>query len=402
MVTSSLSSLPLLTPLRGFAALFVVLYHARLVLFPQWKSSIAGYTYFLERGYIWVDLFFILSGYVMIHVYRNTFKDGVTLTDWRQFMWLRFSRIYPLFLITLLTLIAWESFKASEGILFYAGPLMEKWNLAGQAPFEGPYNRGDAILSNLLMLQSMETSGGLSWNISSWSLSIEWLVYLCFPAIALTLLKPFGRSYVVPVIALLMVYALVAQSNSLDHTKSAEALIRGASGFMLGAWMCSNVSHGWMAKCQGGFWVWAMVVGVVFSMHFRSSSLSLMSTYVFMTLLVGISAVQMKPKQRLIRILDNRVTQFLGDISYSVYLWHAVLLLAGTELIHYVAPEKLAWWYEQTTWSAGLIGITVFLAMTIIVSTLSYHGIERPAQRWLRGLFQEKPQKKSNTATNIP
>lgn len=137
MATSSLPPLPLLTPLRGFAALFVVLYHARLVLFPQWKSPIADYTYFLERGYIWVDLFFILSGYVMIHVYRNTFKDGVTLSNWRQFMWLRFSRIYPLFLITLLTLIAWESFKASEGILFYAGPLAESWGLAGQAPFEG-------------------------------------------------------------------------------------------------------------------------------------------------------------------------------------------------------------------------------------------------------------------------
>lgn len=390
MATSSLPPLPLLTPLRGFAALFVVLYHARLVLFPQWKSPIKDYTYFLERGYIWVDLFFILSGFVMIHVYRNTFKDGVTLTNWRQFMWLRFSRIYPLFLITLLTLIAWESFKASEGILFYAGPLAESWGLAGQAPFEGPYNRGDAILSNLLMLQSMETSGGLSWNISSWSLSIEWLVYLCFPAMAASLLKPFGRSYVIPVLALFMVYALVAQSNSLDHTKSAEALIRGASGFMLGAWMCSNINKSWMARCQGGFWVWAMIAGVVFSMHFRSSQLSLMSTYVFMTLLVGISAVQMQPKQMFIRILDNRFTQFLGDISYSVYLWHAVLLLAGTELIHYIAPEKLAWWYEQTSWTAGLIGITAFLAITVVVSTLSYHGIERPAQRLLRGISKEK------------
>lgn len=217
---------------------------------------------------------------------------------------------------------------------------------------------------------------------------------------AVSLLKPFGRSYVIPVLALLMVYALVAQSNSLDHTKSAEALIRGASGFMLGAWMCSNINNSWMARCQGGFWVWAMIAGVVFSMHFRSSQLSLMSTYVFMTLLVGISAVQMQPKQLFIRILDNRFTQFLGDISYSVYLWHAVLLLAGTEVIHYIAPEKLAWWYEQTSWTAGLIGITLFLAITVAVSTLSYHGIERPAQRWLRNLSQGKYVQKTKTTVS--
>ncbi|ALP42056.1 acyltransferase [Aeromonas schubertii] len=68
----AVTQLLLLGPLRGFAACMVVLFHARLLLFPQWKESIAGATQLIENGYLWVDLFFILSGLVMAHVYART------------------------------------------------------------------------------------------------------------------------------------------------------------------------------------------------------------------------------------------------------------------------------------------------------------------------------------------
>lgn len=377
--------LPLLTPLRGFAALFVVFFHARLILFPQWKDHIASYTYFLENSYIWVDLFFILSGYVMVHVYRDAFKkEGVTFYNWWCFMHLRFSRVYPLFLVTLLALIGWESYKAVHGITFYAGPLAESWGMIGQQAFEGPFNHASSIFANLLMLQSIDNSPALSWNISSWSLSVEWIIYWFFPLIASCLLKTRGRSWAVPVIALLLIYSQIVQGNTLDYTKGEFALCRGLSGFVLGAWLCHCGAQALFSKLQGGIWIWGIIAGIVISMHVKPSPLSLMSTYILFAALVGVSAVQRNPKQFLTRVLDNRVTQILGDISYSVYLWHAVLILAGTEVIHYVAPEPLAWWYQQTSVISCVVGLIAFSGVTILVSTLSYRLIERPAQLWLR------------------
>lgn len=129
--------LPMLTSIRGFAALIVSYFHARLVLFPQWKAGIAESTQFLEVGFIWVDLFFILSGYVMMHVYRESFQSEVTFAKWRGFMWLRFSRIYPLFLTTLLVLVLWESYKYLNAMYFYGGPLLGSWGMNGAPALKG-------------------------------------------------------------------------------------------------------------------------------------------------------------------------------------------------------------------------------------------------------------------------
>ncbi len=115
-------SLPLLTPLRGIAALMVVLFHARLLLFPQWMESIAGHTQLIENGYLWVDLFFILSGLVLAHVYGETFARTPRTIGYGRFLWLRLTRVYPLYLVTLLLLVGWELYKAHHGIGFYAGP----------------------------------------------------------------------------------------------------------------------------------------------------------------------------------------------------------------------------------------------------------------------------------------
>ncbi len=118
-------SLPLLTPLRGMAALMVVLFHARLLLFPQWMESIAGHTQLIENGYLWVDLFFILSGLVLAHVYGEAFARTPRTISYGRFLWLRLTRVYPLYLVTLLLLVGWELYKANHGIGFYAGPLFK-------------------------------------------------------------------------------------------------------------------------------------------------------------------------------------------------------------------------------------------------------------------------------------
>jgi peptidoglycan/LPS O-acetylase OafA/YrhL len=173
-------SLPLLTPLRGIAALMVVLFHARLLLFPQWMESIAGHTQLIENGYLWVDLFFILSDVVLAHVYGETFTGPSRRIGYGCFLWLRLTRVYPLYLLTLLLLVGWELYKAQHGVGFYAGPLFKMWEWEGMPPFGSPFTPAEALPSAFLLLQVV-TDHGLTWNFAAWSLSVEWISYLLFP-----------------------------------------------------------------------------------------------------------------------------------------------------------------------------------------------------------------------------
>lgn len=70
--------LPSLTPLRGVAALWVVLYHycGTAQFLPN--LDITPHSYLISKGYLAVDMFFILSGFVMAHVYRRTFSESVS------------------------------------------------------------------------------------------------------------------------------------------------------------------------------------------------------------------------------------------------------------------------------------------------------------------------------------
>lgn len=383
-------SIPILTPLRGIAALCVVFFHARLVIFSQWKDPVGEYTQFIENSYLWVDLFFILSGFVMMHIYQQTFSKGITFSSWRQFMWLRFSRIYPLFLVTLLVLVLWETIKSSAGIGFYGGALFESWGVSGIPAFAGPFNRAEALLPNALMLQGV-LEKDLSWNISSWSLSVEWLSYMVFPFLVPALAARRRMTLWVPVVFLLLLMGINAHHGSLDVTGGFLAYLRAIASFALGSWMCTIIVSQARKKLLNNDGLLLLVFSAsLWMLHLPKSPSHNVITVTVFALLVFVAAQQTERKTPVFKLLDNRVTRFLGDISYSLYLWHAVLMLAGIEIIHLAMPELLAWWNTQTEWWVGLTGAAVFIAVTIGVSTLSYYYLERPAMKLLRNKFKRQ------------
>jgi peptidoglycan/LPS O-acetylase OafA/YrhL len=102
--------LPSLTPLRGVAALWVVLYHycGTAQFLPN--LDITPHSYLISKGYLAVDMFFILSGFVMAHVYRRTFSESVS-KHYRGFLVARIARLYPLhvFILALFILAATAS-----------------------------------------------------------------------------------------------------------------------------------------------------------------------------------------------------------------------------------------------------------------------------------------------------
>jgi peptidoglycan/LPS O-acetylase OafA/YrhL len=381
--------IPLLTPLRGIAALCVAIFHARLIFFPQWKEPLSEYTLFLENSYLWVDLFFLLSGFVMMHVYKKTFIQGVDASQWKQFMWLRFSRIYPLFIITLLVLFLWESIKYSQNIGFYGGPLLGSWGLTGIPAFEGPFNTFDSLLSNVFMFHAI-TSSSLTWNIASWSLSVEWLSYMVFPFMVPILSMRTRITLWIPALVWLILFSLNQTYGSLDITHGLSSFMRALCGFVLGGWLCNIIVPSNLKRIINNDLVLLVVlVSSFLLMHIQvAAHLNIM----MFALLVFISSQQERRNTLVFIFFDNRVTRFLGDISYSLYLWHVVLLLPGIELLNVLMPDLLKVWFTQTDWSIGLLGVLTYIMVTIIVSTLSFNFIERPLMKKLRTKFV-KPSK---------
>ncbi|MBE0593619.1 MAG: acyltransferase, partial [Gemmatimonadales bacterium] len=166
--TFQLPDLRILTPLRGIAALWVVVYHYGHQYLPALQPAQSGQL--VEKGYLAVDLFFMLSGFVLTHVYH---RDFVRFDPgrYREFLAARIARLYPLHLLVLLAFVA-------TAIL---GRMLD-FALNGRfetLPLEGAHSVL-ALLANLLMLQGL-AAGELSWNYPAWSISVEFFAYLLFP-----------------------------------------------------------------------------------------------------------------------------------------------------------------------------------------------------------------------------
>jgi peptidoglycan/LPS O-acetylase OafA/YrhL len=133
-----------LTSFRGIAALWVVLYHYVVVYFSQLNPS--QYTHFVEKGYLAVDLFFMLSGFVLTHVYRRAFSEGIA-KHYKHFLLSRIARLYPLHIMVLLLFVATA---VTSRLLECA--VTGKYETI---PIQGPRSLA-AFLANLFMLQGLQ------------------------------------------------------------------------------------------------------------------------------------------------------------------------------------------------------------------------------------------------------
>src|SRR5258706_2626883 len=148
-----------LTSIRGIAAMAVVLYHFQGNF--SYEFYLHKSTLLFSRGYLWVDFFFLLSGFILSHVHAEEFNRG--LTTYRTFLFKRIARAYPLHVFTLFVLLlpaCWPTVQAMQ----------DRRTVA-------------SFVSNLLLVQAWGPTSHLSWNYPSWSISDEWAAYLLFPVI---------------------------------------------------------------------------------------------------------------------------------------------------------------------------------------------------------------------------
>lgn len=357
-----------LDSLRGICACMVVLLH----------FVTQGYIHALpavQNGFLFVDFFFVLSGFVIGSSYGERLAGGFRIRD---FMWLRLGRVYPLHFVMLMCFLAFEIIFA----LFMA-------DLGNRRPFEGIFS--PVILGySLLLVQIFFGPDATPWNGPSWSIAAEVWTYLIF-----AILLRYAFRFIMPLCLLIALVATIVLSQLTDRYIAVfhdGALLRCMYGFALGiiGWRIADK----VASLRFGrgiddlIEVAAVVVTILFVSYGAVGPVSLAAPLVFFFTVLVFSR-----EQGLVsRMLKLAPFVLVGTLSYSIYMIHGFILyrfvnglsvvekLTGFDAVHSVG--------EHNSVGGGALfsdAMTVlFLAIVIFLSYLSYRFIELPGQRFSR------------------
>lgn len=347
--------------LRGIAALLVVVFHFRH-FGPWFGLPWVGGSEFLNKGYLWVDLFFVLSGFVLAHVYAHGFRHGLPRWDQvRTFWWARFARVYPLHLAALLLLIGLVAVGFIQP-LGHNGRCYDLWNLA----------------ASLGLVHVWGLTTGLCWNVPSWSIAAEAAVYALFPwLVPLVMGMPRRWRRLVPVACIAGLVALVVivgkEGLNIHHTLGA---LRCLPSFILGLWIFheKEAGAGWQRAVQTDTGCLLAGVSVILLMHHGAPDILIVTA---MALLVaGMAGNQ----GTFGGMLSAWPFVWLGAISYAVYMLHWPLLLIAASLLELWFPAQ----EEPFSRPIRAMLYAAYLSVLLAVSTLTYHFLEVPARRRLR------------------
>lgn len=348
---SSRRQLDALTGIRGLAAWLVVLYHIRASFAP----SLAGWTIAAaSKGYLAVDFFFVLSGFVL----WMTWGQRLTVERWRavtDFLRKRIARIWPLHAVILSATILLAVVLAATG-----------------RPLPPHYRWGELPL-HFLLVQNWGFTTQLAWNDPSWSISAELAAYIAF-----ALLMPIGARIRVASRTLRIVLPLTAAialpflldrffafhgENTLGADIPYFGLARCLAEFASGVAMCmvwQRADGPLLRGCTATALAGSLVLWL--SGNARETLIIPLAFAALVPLVASTSAMPQNP-------LSARVAVFLGEISYSTYLVHFLLW----------ALFKLAFVRDATNVSLSLGGL--YLIITFAASVVLYRSVEVPARR---------------------
>jgi peptidoglycan/LPS O-acetylase OafA/YrhL len=370
-----------LTGLRIVAAVWVVLFHFRPMLgdaSPGFRDAIAPV---LNCGAQGVDLFFILSGFVLTWNYLDRMGRSWSTRATLHFLWLRLARVWPVYLVTLHLAALWVIFTLHVGHV----PSPDAGQLTAIS-----YVR-QILLVQLWFVPFFDDS---SWDGPAWSISAEWLAYLLFGLLVLVILrmKQATRARSLMVLAFAASLPPVVMLLASGHFYTPWSwLPRIVTQFTAGALACAAVRRLRLtdrARRVAGYVSLLLLVAVVgvlywFDAHPISGVVEndsggvvdMLFVPLVMALAIGVGSLP--------RLLSTRPMVYGGQISFCLYMLH--------ELVH----TSWGWAVEQfeivahdNPWKWNVIGL---LAIAVVLSVLMYHLVEEPARRWMRRMVDIRP-----------
>ena len=336
-----------LEALRGIAALLVVLHH--LSLTPG--SSLAGVTP-LHAGWLFVDLFFVLSGFVIASVHLNSAASGAAA---RGFLIRRLFRLYPLHLATLVAALAADA-------------------VAGTAALPG---YGAMVMLNLTLMHSWGLVPGSVLNGPSWSISAEWGAYLLFALICWVVPARRGRLWALGVVGTVSLASLLVWRGwSLEGDltfRLPRCLLSFALGAATWAWCRQRPPLG-AARAQA----LQLLAAAGMAGLLLSASVAPWTTLLMPVLsAAAIAAMARDPGSAVRHWLERRGPQWLGRHSYSLYLVHM-------PLFHLLLLATPGGWPASRSLADAWIAAA--LLILTVVSGVTCRTIEQPFRAWGRRL----------------
>ena len=362
-----------LTSLRGIAAILVVFVHANgHITFGRYIDFGLGiWTNFIFEGHIWVDMFFILSGFVIALSGRSYFYGKSFRTGYSNFILARFARIYPLHISLLCAFLALEAAKvlSSRGHEWFFSSPDSAW----------------ILVNNVLLTHAWGGLHGLSLNYPSWSISAEWGAYLLFP---LLLALFYGRSMLASLILIIASLAVLEASVGVltgqlwvINLSYDFGVMRSLCEFSIGIVLCSLYSSRHHSSSlinvfgTDGVCI-ALAISAVISMNSRFPDIIVIGIFIGLVMSLALN------KGFCAALLGRRAVHRLGQISYSIYMVHAFLLNVVFTVVDLSGIEI----DKVEAWALSI----VYFTLLIVVSEISYRVIENPARAFITRRWQHR------------
>jgi len=344
----------------------VVLFHARGSWHPIFASG-ERISMLVASGWLWVHFFFVLSGFVMMQAYGHDFAGALRGRAYWRFIVTRFGRIYPLHLFTLLVM---------------AGLLLAGWIRVANPP--------GSFAASLVLVQGF-TFVPLVWNAPAWSISTEWYVYLLFPLMVPLMIRLPGTVLRVLwlAIALVVAYFFVDGVDGNLQDWPLRRLLVCLAEFTLGCLTHRLVrSGGWPLLRNRALATVVFVAPIVLlalPQRFDSGWLHAVVAVGF-----GLSIGVIAAEETLVDgLLAGRVLQFLGLISYSIYLDHEILYsLAGSAADAYTGHARTL---HQLPTAFALALFALYIVVLISLSWATWRWIEEPSRQWFKRQARRVP-----------
>jgi peptidoglycan/LPS O-acetylase OafA/YrhL len=368
-----------LAGVRAFPPLVLVMFHF---------SEGHGYRHFwpldyvAARGYLWVEFFFCLSGFILTHVYGARIGQMFTARGYGNFLKARLIRLYPLHVFMLAMVLATA---IVTRYLAHIGHYTSIFDLTYHTVIT-PWS----LVLNLLLVQAWNTLNSLTWNGVAWFVSVEWALCLLFP---LLLWLANGRVWRGPVLIAAGIVGLVALDLTagdrvgLDITYH-NGVLRGLSDFTVGVGM-AVLYRQWKPRDMLPDWAHSLIqLAVVFALFYAiyntgwsHTRMDIWTVLPMMALVLALSF----DRGIVADALKTKVPQLLGGWSYAIYIGQTFMLLIIRVFEQRVYPPPMT-----PVWGTTFISLNWWLEPLLLViaciawGALIANVIEHPAAAWLK------------------
>lgn len=342
-----------LDSIRGLAALVVVIFHL-----PKWSPVLDHGL--INNGHLMVELFFVLSGFVIYNAYSdkiNSWKDLL------RFQFLRLGRLYPVHLLFLF------AFVLIELIRYMAFVLMGmKSHTAGQAFM---VNNLSAFIKNILLISSVLPNQPLTFNVPAWSISVEFYTYLVFALIIV-----FGKRIRIYFVFLLMALSLFLLDSDMDFGFS--TLLSCFAGFFMGCVVAELLRK--IEIKVSGYLLPVCFLSIIMFLSFKGEGVS--SSWMYLLTAFLLISLVLSEESVFRDILNSKPFLWLGSVSYSVYMSHSMVIWFVNQFIRFVLkPSEITIKGESTpqlSTSEALIASFLVVGLVLVISSLVYLYLEKP------------------------